>query len=284
MAFLNTYIENLIIDFTIDSNDNSLGNGSSQKSWDKPIVGFSKGNDFLYSEIKKNIGEKYWTPKDVIEIAFPKEKIIDEEIHVISWILPKTYFVKNKNRNESKKPSKEWVKAKIYGEKFNRILREHVVHVLTKKGYKAIAPILIPDWKWEKNSEHGYISNWSERHTAFVSGLGTFGLCEGLITPLGKAVRIGSVVTNAPLEITERKYSNYHEYCLYFSKGICKACEKRCPSGAIKNNKHDKLICREYIKSIVPECEELYNLKINEYSCGLCQTKVPCESQIPVNL
>jgi len=30
-------------------------------------------------------------------------------------------------------------------------------------------------------------SNWSERHVAFIAGLGTFGLSRSLITPLGTA-------------------------------------------------------------------------------------------------
>ena len=33
-----------------------------------------------------------------------------------------------------------------------------------------------------------------ETHAAHAAGLGTFGLCDGLITPIGKAIRVGSVV------------------------------------------------------------------------------------------
>ena len=43
------------------------------------------------------------------------------------------------------------------------------------------------------SEKYGMASCWSERHAAFVSGLGTFGLCDGLITPVGKAMRCGSV-------------------------------------------------------------------------------------------
>ena len=40
-----------------------------------------------------------------------------------------------------------------------------------------------------------YASNWSERHVAYVCGLGTFG-CQGLITSKGLAGRFGSIITD----------------------------------------------------------------------------------------
>lgn len=168
----------------------------------------------------------------------------------------------------------------MFGEEFNNIVRQFVVSLLTKSGYKAVAPVLSHLWEWIKNEKHGYTSNWSERHVAFISGLGTFGLCDGLITSIGKAVRIGSVVTNAILPPTERPYTDYHEYCLYYSDESCIECAKRCPAGAISKKGHDKVRCRNYIHRISSEYEKLYNLR--KPACGLCQTNVPCESSNPI--
>jgi epoxyqueuosine reductase QueG len=75
----------------------------------------------------------------------------------------------------------------------------------------------------------------SERHAAYAAGLGTFGLCDGLITSVGKAVRVEG---------------------------------------------RDKQQCRRHLhESCAPYVEQTWNLK--GYGCGLCQTGVPCESEIP---
>ncbi|MDP3488049.1 MAG: hypothetical protein Q8S19_08990 [Bacillota bacterium] len=39
---------------------------------------------------------------------------------------------------------------------------------------------LSPLFTSKASGKYGYVSIWSERHTAFVAGLGTFGLCDGL--------------------------------------------------------------------------------------------------------
>jgi epoxyqueuosine reductase len=282
LKHINKWIEDEIVEFTQQSHFNTLNNNTSQKAWDRPIIGVSSGEDNYFQYFKDDIGQTHWTPKEVFNIAFPSDKTTSSDLRVLSWILPKSQLVKNKNSIENRIPSEKWIRAKIYGEEFNRILRKHIVDILSNRGFKAVAPVLLSNWSWNPNDKHGYISNWSERHAAFISGLGTFGLCEGLITPLGKAVRIGSVVTNAPIDVTARTYTDYHEYCLYFSRGACRVCEKRCPANSITNDNHDKLKCRAYINSIMKECESKYKMIIKENSCGLCQTKVPCESGIPV--
>ncbi len=99
-----------------------------------------------------------------------------------------------------------------------------------------------------QSEKYGLSSAWSERHAAYVSGLGTFGLCDGLITPLGKAMRCGSVIARLSVTPTPRLYEDHHAYCLFFTKGICGKCADRCPAGAISKEKgHDKKRCQEYI-------------------------------------
>lgn len=55
--------------------------------------------------------------------------------------------------------------------------------------------------KWQGVS---YTSNWSERHVAFVCGLGTFGLSKGLITEKGIAGRLGSLIVSEKFEPRKR--------------------------------------------------------------------------------
>jgi len=48
-----------------------------------------------------------------------------------------------------------------------------------------------------------FASTWSERHAAHTFGIGTFGLCDGLITSRGKAMRCGSLVANIQIPSTK---------------------------------------------------------------------------------
>lgn len=62
------------------------------------------------------------------------------------------------------------------------------------------------------DEKSGYVSRWSERHVAYISGLGTFGLSDALITPLGKAMRCGSVVARVKIQPTARSYEKYNDH------------------------------------------------------------------------
>jgi epoxyqueuosine reductase QueG len=164
------------------------------------------------------------------------------------------------------------------------MLRKHVVTTLQEAGYEAVAPYISPLFQVKtaiKNSvEYNNASTWSERHAAYASGLGTFGLCDGLITPKGKAVRCGSVVANIQLPATERPYEDHHEYCLFYANKSCNKCIQRCPAGSISENGHDKMKCYNYTRTVCIEYIRTH-YGFEDTPCGLCQTAVPCESRIP---
>src|SRR5690606_34805243 len=103
---------------------------------------------------------------------------------------------------------------------------------LESAGYPAVAPVLVEGWSWQTPEKYGFSSTWSERHAAYAGGLGTFGLCDGLITPRGKAMRTGSVIARVKIDPSPRPYSHHREYCLFFSRGSCLKCMERCPAGA----------------------------------------------------
>lgn len=254
---------------------------SNKKIWGKPLIGFSRGDDPLFQFFKEDIGDFYWTPLDIFNLHYPQLSIEANQLTVISWVLPQTEQTKNAQRHENKYPAKGWVKSRIYGEQFNDLLRNYVVNILYEEGYEAIAPAKSQYWNTKKSERYGYASNWSERHVAFISGLGTFGLCDGLITKVGKAMRCGSVVAKITVKPTLRPYKKYDEYCLYYTHGICMKCAKRCPAGAITERGHDKTKCREYQSQFIKEYVKT-EYHLNSGSCGLCQTSVPCESGIPL--
>jgi epoxyqueuosine reductase len=274
------WVSEFIEKFVKNSADNSLRMDPDEKAWDEVLIGFSSGADPLYEAYKDLVGETHWTPLEVFSIQFPDVAVSPDDLTVVSWILPQREATKADNRKETFYPSRRWVQARFPGEEFNNSLRRHVVQELDSKGTKSVAPLLLPEWSWGRSAKYVFSSKWSERHAAYAAGLGTFGLCDGLITPKGKAHRVGSVVANLSIPATARPYDDHHAYCLFFYDGSCTGCRKRCPVGAIAEKGHDKekcwnhagVTCAEFVKK---------NYGFDGYGCGLCQTRVPCESGIP---
>lgn len=266
------WIEGIIRDF-MKTGANNLGDGTGEPAWADPLVGFSSGADPLYREIKAHIGPFYWTPPEIFAKTFPALHADPEELTVISWVLPQTAATKRDNRQETKFPSERWARARIFGQKAN--------DALTLAGFPAVAPHTSPLWEMKISDRYGIASTWSERHAAYVSGHGTFGLCDGLITRAGKAMVCGSVVARIDVPPSERPYSDHHEYCLFFSDGTCRKCIERCPAGAVTESGHDKNKCLAYLQPGTAEYVKT-RFGFEGYGCGFCQTGVPCESRIPL--
>jgi epoxyqueuosine reductase len=278
---LDTWIRGIIEAF-IASDENKLKNREDDPAWDMPLVGFSKGDDPIFTQFKEDIGSFYLTPIELFAKSFPGVSVTPDQLTVISWVLPHIEKTKLDNRKEKALPAERWARARIFGEEVNMKLRRHLVAALKEAGYEAVAPLDTPFFEGKVSERYGMASTWSERHTAYASGLGTFGLCDGLITPVGKAMRVGSVVARVQVAVTGRPYTDHHAYCLWYAKGVCGKCVERCPVNAISREKgHDKAPCREYIDGTTKAYVKS-QFGFEGYACGLCQTGVPCESGIPV--
>lgn len=273
-------ITSLIRDYTANAATNSLRLETNEKAWSEPLVGFCRGDDPIYEQYKENIGPFHWTPLEAFRLAWPQLSASADQLTVISWILPATEAVKADLRQQTKVPSEKWIRARIYGEEFNEELRKHVAITLSKSGHPADPPVFQSKFRTEFSPRWGMASSWSERHAAYAAGLGTFGLCDGLITRKGKAIRCGSVVARIQIAATPRPYKDHHAYCLFYAKGICGMCTERCPAGAVTKSGHDKMACMKQCSATAEYADKKFGLK--GYGCGFCQTGVPCESRIPV--
>ncbi len=278
---LGEWMEKTIRDF-INSPENTMKNKANERAWADPLVGFSRGDDPIFKKYKDVVEEYHWTPLEIFEKTFPGSGARADQLTVISWILPQTEATKIDHRKATVYPSERWARSRIFGEEVNVKLRQHVVATLEAAGYSALAPMLSPSWERKPSKRFVFSSTWSERHAAHASGLGTFGLCDGLITPKGKAHRCGSVIARMAIPPTPRPYTDHRAYCLFYAKGTCGKCIDRCPAGAItKEGGHDKTKCINYLH---PKTDEyiLANYGFKGYGCGFCQTDVPCESKNPL--
>ncbi|RJR17988.1 MAG: epoxyqueuosine reductase [Desulfobacteraceae bacterium] len=274
------WIRELIDGFIKTSPLNTMKNVAADPAWDEALVGFASGEDPIWQQYKEYVGAFHWTPWEVFSQHCPKERVTPAELTVISWILPQRAMVRKANLRAKKYPAEEWARIRVYGEAFNVALRRHVVKSLEEKGFPAVAPMLASNWTIVKSQRFSYASSWSERHAAHAAGLGTFGLCDGLITAKGKAMRAGSVVAKVSLEPTPRPYSDHRAYCLFFAEGTCGKCIDRCPARAITEDGHDKEKCRQHLLRSREYVKKTY--RFEGYGCGLCQVGVPCEAGIPV--
>lgn len=238
--------------------------------FDEPLIGFAAAKDPLFQSFKQIIGQFHRTP----------EEILPNAATVIIWALPITASTRKSNRQEEKHPSLAWAQTRSFGENFNISLRRHIVSWLEQQGYRAISPQLDPNWQEFPDTPVGPASSWSERHAAYVAGLGTFSLNDALITSRGIAHRLGSVITDLSLPASCSERPDYRHNCLYHRNGSCGACIKRCPVAALSHDGHDKNRCKAYVYGTITDLlAESYGTP--KPGCGLCQTKVPCEERIP---
>jgi len=286
-----SFLENAIKEYVAASPGNRLPAFNGDPIFDEPLVGFAHGDDVIFQDYKAIIGNFHLTPREALQMHLQGKGSGGEKeppkVSVISWILPITHETRLSSRRESLVASLRWNHTRWQGQELINELSRYLVSLLEELGYQAVAPELANFYEI-KDLSNGPASNWSQRHIAYASGLGTFSLSDGFISPRGIAMRCGSVVSDIALSPSPRVYENHLANCLFYRDGSCRRCIERCPVGAITEQGHDKERCREFLlveqRAIIKQLgrEEGY---LGRYpGCGLCQTKVPCEARIPPSI
>ncbi|MDR1966218.1 MAG: 4Fe-4S binding protein [Synergistaceae bacterium] len=230
---------------------------ASMKMFGAFLLGVASPDDGLF--------ERFRTPGVVgPEFMLPRGWLLEAR-SVISVFFHVTPRVERSNAADRAWPSSEWLHARIEGQSFISATMASLKEVLEKKGYPTAIPSNDPRF-----ATGNFTSNWSERHVAYACGLGTFGLSKGLITRLGMAGRLGSVVTALDLPPSRRDYSGVFDWC-----PMCGACAANCPVGAIslKDGKNHE-ICSNFLDKTLEKHSP-------RYGCGKCQVSTPCQNGAP---
>lgn len=261
--------------------DKGFSPPQGEPMFDRPLLGVAAADDPWFARFKELLGEFHWTPQEALALAAPGAAARS----VIVWSLPISATARRANRRQTERPAPEWADVRQRGEEFNDRLRAGLVVRLQARDQAAVAPLLRPEHQVAVRPQVGLAANWSERHVAFVAGLGTFSLSGGLITRRGVAHRLGSVVTDLSLPATARPYGeDAFAWCLATARGTCGLCRRRCPADSIGPTvaERNKENCRRYYQeTIIAAGPEHYGWS-GVYGCGLCQTDVPCEERNPV--
>ena len=134
--------------------------------------------------------------------------------------------------------------ARNLGAPFMHAAVRETARYLDEQGFRATSGMLSGVFEIRSSEDpYRFRSNWSERHVALAAGVGTFSLHEALITEAGCSVRLASVITDAPLQVTPRTSDEPYANCLHYSSSTCGNCMERCPAGAIRAEGHDKFKC-----------------------------------------
>lgn len=249
--------------------------------WDAPFFGVSKGDDPYYNFLKDHIGTFHWSPLEAFRLKYPHESS-ETKLRVVSICFPQTMESKETQSKETVCPSREWIVTRGEWEPLIREFSEKITNTFEEMGVRSASIELTPGLMVHTDGNFGLSSTWSHRHAAYISGLGTFGLSEGLITEKGKAVRFTTLIVEAPLDVKPRPYENHHQWCLYFRDGSCGVCMGRCPIQAITENGHDKNACADY-EDVFAEKYWPEDIERGDYilGCGLCQAGIPCQNGRP---
>ena len=106
-------VESFINDF-LSSSEND--NGIHEDLFDQnPLFGYSNGNDSLFSDLKKYVGEFHLSPNEIIRNIFPDKNIDSDNLTVISFALPHSEKSRLANRQCKKYPSHKWLRGRILG-------------------------------------------------------------------------------------------------------------------------------------------------------------------------
>ena len=252
----------IVREFVAADPGNAIPEIAGLSIFEEPLVAFAAADDSLYPALSQSdvIGPHHMGPKEWLPGARS----------VVVWFLPFTERIVESNRPEGP-PSGEWYLAYHWGETFNSALRDHVAGAIRESGYAAVAPMRDGRFLMQPGT-----SNWSERHTAYIAGMGSFGLSYSFITDKGCAGRFGSVVTDLDLPPSRRTVSSLRANCLAEGDDVCGVCISRCPVNAITAEEKDHAACLGFLRErVVPLYQERYG-GIRSLCCGKCQTAVPC--------
>jgi Uncharacterized Fe-S protein len=289
----NCQIDNLLKELIVTNEyNNTLSKHGIEKIFQKPLIGISKGDDYLFCKFKEVVGPLHLTPQEMwLGNGYPNFEDQGKSLRIVSIVFPYTSKIRETYSEGNEFPSELYSLARHFADKLISEVISNIICYIKELGYTAIDASKSPLYKVENVKEPNRIySTWSERHIAFASALGTFSLHEGLITKVGCNIRLGSFITDLPLEVTPRSSDDPYGNCLFYKNGKCKKCISHCPVSAISENGHDKSLCFKYRniareemkKRVVSFCNDSEVIDSLRAGCALCQFDVPCMDRIPV--
>jgi epoxyqueuosine reductase QueG len=291
---LQRFVEDLFSSNELNRLPEAYGGG---RIFGTPLIGVSRGDDPIFNKFKEVISAEHMTPAEMWTKSGFEDDDPAASLRTVSIVFPYVDRIREESKTATKMPAEIYSIGRNYANAFMTDVIEKTIAFFQDQGHRAAAGVNSPGFQtFSQDKAPQYYSPWSERHMAFAAGLGTFSLHEGLITEVGCNIRVASVTTDAPLEVTPRKSDDPYANCLYYAEGSCRECQDRCPGDAITEDGHDKVKCRKQLRVIGEEMEKQLGSLLKPSTrrfdgkesigyplgCAFCQFDVPCMDKNPV--
>jgi epoxyqueuosine reductase QueG len=222
----------------------------------EPIIGFVAANDPGFSRLSELTEVLHMMPDDLLPGARS----------VVCFFLPFAPEIAYANAEEEERVAREW--GVVYVETNTMIgqITARLIKLLSQSRVRAAAERATGNF-----DEAVLRSHWSHKSIAALTGIGSFGLHQLVITDAGCAGRFGSLVIDAELPINIPKQK---ERCEYYDMGTCLDCMLKCPVDAIDEEEpFNRLLCWE---QCLKNASGFLDLGDDVHICGKCAVVGPC--------
>lgn len=294
-----TFLKELFASSGLNRLPEKYGGG---RIFDAPLIGVARGDDPIFERYKELVGPEHMTPAEMwTESGLPSENDADlaSSLRTLAIVFPYVDRIREESKDIEGMPAEIYSVGRNYANDFMDEVMKKTVKFFEERGHHAAAGMLSPAFQViAKGEPITFYSTWSVRHMAFAAGMGTFSLHEGFISEAGTNIRIATVTTDAPLDVTPRLSDEPYANCLHYAGDTCRKCVERCPADAITAEEgHDKLKCWTYGRLVEKEMTERIGASLlkrhyrnvndtDTYSypvgCAFCQFGVPCTAKNPM--
>lgn len=245
-----------LAEFIQESIIHEVNNRSFVTAYRDPLIGFVAADDPDFAYLSKWTAYDHLMPEDLLPGARS----------VVSFFLPFAPEINYANQREREQVAREWAVAYQDTNALVGQITTRLIESLSQYHINAAAEPATGNFdKSELRSQ------WSHKSIAVLSGIGSFGLHQLVITDAGCSGRFGSLVIDAELKIEkpERK-----ERCEYYLLGTCLDCVFGCPVNAItEDDPFDRQACW---KQCLVNANGFLDLGDEVNVCGKCAVVGPC--------
>ena len=221
-----------------------------------PIIGFVAADDPGFANLSKLTAYDHLMPQEMLAGARS----------VVSFYLPFEPEIAYANAQEKEKVAREWAVAYQDTNTLIGEITDQLIDELKQCGVRAAAEPATGNF-----NENDLRSHWSHKSIAVLTGIGSFGLHQLVITDAGCTGRFGSLVIDAelPIQKPERK-----ERCEYNDLGTCLDCVFGCPVNAI--SEYEPFNRRACWMQCLKNSNDFLDLGEDVKVCGKCAVVGPC--------
>lgn len=221
-----------------------------------PVIGFVAADDPNFDSLSELTAYNHLMPDDILPGA----------CSVVCFFLPFAAEISHANEQGKEQVAREWAVAYQDTNTLVGQITSRLIELLSKYGIQAVAEPATGNF-----DESELRSHWSHKSIAVLSGIGSFGLHQLVITDAGCVGRFGSIVIGAELPIEKPAPK---ERCEYFESGSCLDCVVGCPVNAISEDEpFDRYACR---KQCTKNANDFLDLGDKVRVCGKCAVIGPC--------